>query len=152
MLNRVALLLTIATGCGTTDPLLWNKCPGCAQDPSGSWDLIADGAEIEGDYDVVGPPDPYMCITVKGASECTTSQSDNASPRWNEVVASSLSTADLTVASLSVRLSDKDTGGLDTNDSICSTSIHITADDLEDGGIRFSCSRGTAAYRFRFRQ
>jgi hypothetical protein len=136
-------------GCGTSDPLTWKECPGCAAG-GGTWRLEADGAEINGDFDVVGPPDPFLCVTVKGATHCTSEQSDTSSPRWSQTLASNLTTADLTGSALSVAIWDKDTGGLDTNDFICSTSVTLTADNLEQGGVRFDCSHGTAAFLFRY--
>jgi hypothetical protein len=105
---------------------------------------------VTGDYDVVGPPDPYMCLTVKGGTHCSSSESDTSSPRWGDTIVHLLTTADLTKAPLAVALWDEDTGGLDTNDFICSTEVQITSDDLEAGGIRFSCDRANAAFRFHF--
>lgn len=140
------LLLLLVCGCGTTDPGLWKTCSGCAN--AGTWELIADGAEIRGDYDPVGPPDPYLCVTVLGHSHCTSNQSDTSSPRWSQTLATSLATSDLTAAPLAVALWDADTGGLDSDDLICSTSVAITAADLEAGGIRFDCSTANAAFLF----
>jgi hypothetical protein len=143
-MNRTtALLILTVAGCGTSDPLTWSKCPGCAE-AGATWDLIADGAEVNGTYDPVGPPDPYLCVTVKGKTECSTSKSDTSSPRWSEAILHSVPTTDLT-AGLEVGLWDQDTGGLDTNDFICSTQVGVTDADLDAGGIRFSCSNGTTA-------
>jgi len=135
------MLLMLLAGCGTSDPLTWRPCPGCAAG-GGSWDLIADGAEINGDYDPIGPPDPYLCVTVGGTARCSSQRSDTSSPRWSQTIATGLSAAELTRA-LPVALWDVDTGGLDSNDLICSTTVTVSDDNLEAGGVRFNCSNGT---------
>ena len=141
------MLLVLLSACGTSDPLTWKTCSGCAT-AGGTWDLIADGAEIRGDYDPVGPPDPYLCVTVQGHTHCTANQSDTSTPRWSQTLATSLTTSDLTSAPLPVALWDADTGGLDSDDFICSTDVTITAADLEAGGIRFDCTNGDASFLF----
>src|SRR5689334_16107456 len=100
------LLLLVLTGCGTTDPRFWQTCDACAADANALWDVIADGAEIAGDYDVVGPPDPYLCLTIGGSTHCSSAKSDDASPRWNETILRSATTSQLTAKSASVDLWD----------------------------------------------
>jgi len=151
-MRRFTLLLAL-TACGTSDPRTWEKCDltNCSVSADAEWDVIADGAEISGDYDVVGPPDPYLCLTVKGHSWCSSAKSDDASPRWDQTIARALTVADLTGAAVRADLWDQDTGGLDSNDLICSTELTVTADNLEAGGVRFTCSSNgtTAAFLFR---
>ena len=148
---RKTLLLLLLVGCGTTDPRLWDTCEGCAADPNALWEVIADGAEIAGDYDVVGPPDPYMCLTIGNLTKCTSAMSDDASPRWNQTLFHSTTTAFLTSGTVppGAAIWDEDTGGLDTNDAVCGTSLPITGADLEAGGIRFACQSSMAAFRFK---
>ena len=147
MVRSMALLILVA-GCGTSDPSTWETCDGCAETAGTQWDVIADGAELNGDYDVLGPPDPYICLTVQGQTHCSAHVSDSSTPRWDYTIMRAVPTADLTDSTLAVNLWDKDTGGLDTNDFICSAEINITAADLDAGGILFSCARGNAAFRF----
>ena len=152
---RTLLFTILLVGCGTSDPRTWENCDltHCSTDPSATWDVIADGAEVSGDYDVVGPPDPYLCLTVASHAWCSSSISDSSSPRWNDTILRSATVDELTTGPLDVNLWDQDTGGLDTNDFICGTSISITTDDLRAGGIRFNCGSGTSAeFRFHFVQ
>jgi hypothetical protein len=154
MTMRIMMLMSLMwAGCGTSDPLTWQPCAGCAT-AGATWSLIADGAEINGDYDPIGPPDPYICVTVGGATHCSSQQSDTSTPRWSETLATGLTTAELTTGALPVAMWDVDTGGFDSNDLICSTELTVTADNLEAGGIRFTCSSNgtTAAFLFRHLQ
>lgn len=149
MARTMALgILMLVAGCGTSDPSTWESCSGCAETAGAQWDVIADGAELSGGYDVLGPPDPYICLTVQGQTHCSTHVSDSADPRWDYTLVRALPTAALTDQPLAVNLWDKDTGGLDTNDFICSAQIQITDADLDAGGVQFNCSRGKAAFRF----
>lgn len=150
MARWMVLLMFVVAGCGTSDPATWETCSGCATRPDARWDVIADGAELSGSYDVVGPPDPYICLTVQHQTHCSAHVSDSATPRWDDVIMRAVSTTVLTAEPLTVGIWDKDTGGLDANDFVCSTELQVSAADLEAGGTLFSCPRGNAAFRFQY--
>jgi C2 domain len=147
-----ALAGLLVAGCGTSDPRTWEPCTDArCNDPSATFDVIADGADITGSYDVIGPPDPYLCVTLLGATHCSSEISDTSSPRWSETIVRAATVADLTGNPIAVNLWDQDTGGLDTNDFICGTELRLTTDDLDAGGASFDCGSGTqGALRFHF--
>jgi len=151
MWSVVALRLV---GCGSSDPDSWEKCDElpCNTGASSRWDVYADGGDVdERDWDFLGPPDPYICLSVGGRTECSSSVSDSSRPRWSDLLFSEISASQLVGTSLGVRYVDKDTDSwLDDNDAICSGSLRITPADLAEGGVRFDCERGSATFTFHF--
>jgi hypothetical protein len=153
MKNSWALLLLL-TACGSTDSSSWEKCyeAPCHTGPDSRWDIYADGGDVsDGDWDFLGPPDPYICLSVAGKTHCSASKSDSNSPRWSDLLLQDVSAESLTKAPLGVAYWDKDTGTLlDGNDKICSGTVTITAADLAEGGVRFECGKGSATFTFHF--
>lgn len=117
----------------------------CVLNAGTKFDLIADDGDVPGDnWDpLFGPPDPYVCVSVGGAPEtCSSQQSDDSSPKWNQQLAGGLSGDELLAAPMAVSYEDSD---VDSPDLICSGSVTVTPQFLHDGSFRFNCSNGAWA-------
>jgi hypothetical protein len=152
MRNTMPLLLVlVAAGChaapcgGCAD---WETCDvatnTCALNAGTRFNLVADDGRVPGDsWDpFFGPPDPYVCVSVGGLEQCTTVQSDDSSPTWNQELFADLDGDALETMTMGVRYEDSD---LDSDDSICSGSITVTSEEVHAGGFRFNCNNGSYA-------
>jgi hypothetical protein len=158
-MRNAMLLLGIgwmATGCHVAPcggcPA-WETCDvaadQCTLNAGTRFDLVAVDGKVGGsDWDpLFGPPDPYVCAAVAGVESCSTVQSDDSSPQWNQELVADLAGEDLLTTAISVRYDDSD---LDSDDTICSASITLTAEELHGGGFSFNCGNGSYA-RFALR-
>jgi hypothetical protein len=151
-LTLTALLATVCA-CGSTNPAFWEKCEGspCHTDGTSQWDIWADGGNVEGSHDFVGPADPYVCLTIDGDTECSSHVSDSDYPRWRDQLFSNIPASRFVGKTLAVSYWDKDTDTLlDKNDSLCKGSIIIDVADLEEGGVRYDCAEGDLTFTFHF--
>ncbi|MGZ3429277.1 MAG: hypothetical protein ACXVCV_21645 [Polyangia bacterium] len=150
------MLTALAAGCHAA------PCGGCAQwescDVADSqcvlnagtvFDLVAVDGKVPGsDWDpFFGPPDPYICASLEGMEGCSTPQSDDSSPRWNQELLADLSGDGLLTSKIGIRYEDSD---LDSDDLVCNGSITITSAELHVGGFTFDCRTGSYA-RFTLR-
>jgi hypothetical protein len=131
----------------------WETCDvaanQCVLNAGTVFDLVAVDGKVPGsDWDpFFGPPDPYVCASLEGMEGCSTPQSDDSSPRWNQELLADLSGDGLLAAKIAIRYEDSD---LDSDDHICNGSITITSAELHDGGFTFDCHTGSYA-RFTLR-
>ena len=147
----VAVLGFVAAGCHVA------PCGGCAEwetceqatqvcvlNNGTRFDLVADDGNVPGDnWDpFFGPPDPYICAGMNGTEGCTTEQSDDSSPSWNQEVLADLSGDSLLANAIGIRYEDSD---LDSPDLICSGTVTVTTDELHAGGFRYNCGNGATA-------
>jgi hypothetical protein len=150
------LIASLVAGCHTA------PCGGCAQwetcdvaanqcvlNAGTVFDLVAVDGKVPGDnWDpFFGPPDPYICASLGGMEGCSTPQSDDSSPTWNQELLADLSGDGLLTANIGIRYEDSD---LDSDDLICNGSVTVTGIELHDGGFNFNCSNGSVA-RFTLR-
>lgn len=74
--------------------------------------------------------------------QCSSIQSDDSSPTWNDTLLTGLDGSALMQTPLSFDYEDSD---LDSPDLICTGGITITAAELHTGAFRISCSNGSSA-------
>jgi hypothetical protein len=126
----------------------WETCDvttdQCTLNAGTRFDLVADDGNVPGDsWDpFFGPPDPYICVSSTTDEGCSSIQSDDSSPTWNDTVLSNLDGSALLTTTLGFDYEDSD---LDSPDLICSSAVTLTAADLHAGGFRFNCSNGSSA-------
>jgi hypothetical protein len=126
----------------------WETCDvasnQCALNAGTVFDLVADNGKVPGDsWDpFFGPPDPYVCASLGGMEGCSTQQSDDSSPSWNQELLADLSGDALASAQIAIRYEDSD---LDSDDLICTGSVAVSAELLHDGGFTFHCGNGATA-------
>jgi len=153
-MSKTTLLLAlglVAAGChaapcgGCAD---WETCNAatdeCVLNSGTRFDLVADDGDVPGDsWDpFFGPPDPYICASDGVDEQCSSIQSDDSSPKWNETLLTGLDGSALLTMTLSFDYEDSD---LDSPDLICSAGVTLTAAELHAGGFRFNCSNGSSA-------
>lgn len=131
----------------------WETCDvasnQCVLNAGTVFDLVADDGKVPGsDWDpFYGPPDPYVCASLEGMESCSTPQSDDSSPSWNQELLADLGGDALLSARIGIRYEDSD---LDSDDLICNGTITVTSAELHAGGFNFNCSNGSYA-RFTLR-
>jgi hypothetical protein len=150
-LALVFLLTAGAAGCRTA------PCGGCAEwetcdvasdqcvlNAGTRFDLLADDGNVPGDnWDpFFGPPDPYICVSDATDQKCSSVQSDDATPTWNETLLTNLDGSALVQMPLAFDYEDSD---VDSPDLICRGTLTLTPAWLHDGGFRFNCSNGSYA-------
>ena len=132
----------------------WETCDvaadQCVLNAGTVFDLVAVDGKVPGsDWDpFFGPPDPYICASVGGVENCSTVQSDDATPTWNQELLADLGGDALLTTPIGMRYEDSD---LDTDDLICQGSVTITAAELHDGGFTFNCNSNGSYARFSLR-
>ena len=131
----------------------WETCDvasdRCTLNAGARFDLVAVDGHVPGDnWDpFYGPPDPYICVSDGAMEQCSSVQSDDATPTWNDTLFTGLDGAALLQTPLSFDYEDSD---VDSPDLICSGTVLITDAYVHDGGFRFDCSNGAYA-RFSLR-
>lgn len=152
----LSVLGLVAAGChappcgGCAD---WESCDAstnaCVLNAGTRFDLVASDGSVPGDdWDpIYGAPDPYVCVGDALRDECSSIQSDDWSPTWNDTLLTGLDGAALLATPLSFDYEDSD---LDSPDLICRTSFTLTAAQLHDGAFRVDCIDGAWA-RFTLR-
>jgi hypothetical protein len=152
LLVGIASLLAVGVAGCRTAPCggcaNWETCDAatdtCVLNAGTRFDLIADDGNVPGDnWDpFFGPPDPYICVSDGVMEQCSSIQSDDSSPKWNDTLLTGLDGSALLQAPLSFDYEDSD---LDSPDLICTGGITITPAELHDGAFRVSCSNGSSA-------
>jgi len=149
--TTLLLLVLVAAGChvapcgGCAD---WETCDvaadACVLNANTRFDLVADDGSVPGDsWDpFFGPPDPYVCASGGGQEECSSIQSDDSTPSWNDTLLIGLDGDALLTTTLAIDYEDSD---LDSPDRICSGAVTITAAELHAGGFTFHCSNSSWA-------
>ena len=96
MLVAAAIAVSVAAAgcraapCGGCAP--WETCDvatdQCALNAGTRFDLVAVDGSVPGDnWDpFFGPPDPYICASDGAMEECSSIQSDDATPTWNDTL------------------------------------------------------------------
>ncbi len=126
----------------------WESCDPasdqCVLNAGTRFDLVADDGRVPGDsWDpFFGPPDPYICASIGGVESCTTVQSDDATPTWNQELLADLDGDSLLATPIAMRYEDSD---IDSDDLICSGVVTLTPQELHDGGFVFDCGNGPYA-------
>ena len=155
-LASVGMLVLVAAGChvapcgGCSE---WETCEQatqlCVLNNGTEFDLVADDGNVPGDdWDpFFGPPDPYICAAMTGAESCTTDESDDSSPTWNQELLADISGDLLLGTPLQIRYEDSD---LDSPDTICSGEVTVSMLELHHGAFTFHCGNGAVA-RFTLR-
>jgi hypothetical protein len=138
----------VAAGCHAA------PCGGCAQwetcdvasdecvlNTGTRFDLVAADGSVPGDnWDpFFGPPDPYICASDGAMEQCSSIQSDDATPKWNDTLLTGLDGSALLTAPLALDYEDSD---LDTPDLICRGAFTVSPADLHAGGFTFRCDYG----------
>jgi hypothetical protein len=149
--TTLLLLVLVAAGChvapcgGCAD---WETCDVaadvCTLNAGARFDLVAVDGSVPGDnWDpFFGPPDPYICASSGVMEECSSIQSDDATPKWNDTLLTGLDGEALLSAALALDYEDSD---LDTPDLICRGVVTLTAAELHAGGFTFHCDNGSWA-------
>ena len=126
---------------------------GCEFDGTRRWSLSAGTGVIPErnsagqTWDTLGgSPDPFVCVSSGGMTNCTTVAQDTTSPTWNEVLITT-EASNLTNGVV-VSLLDKD---LSDDDEICSVNISIEPRHYQAGGYVLRCS-GKARVNFALSQ
>jgi hypothetical protein len=116
----------------------------CVLNAGTRFDLVADDGNVPGDnWDpFFGPPDPYICASAGGPEACTSPQSDDSTPTWNQQLLAGLDGDALEVTPIAVRYEDSD---VDSPDLICQGAVTVTPQYLHDGGFVFHCGNGASA-------
>jgi len=114
-------------GCEFDGTRRWSLSAGTGvipeRNPSGqTWDTLG------------GSPDPYVCVSSGGMTNCTTVSQDTTSPVWNELLITT-EASNLTNGVV-VSLLEKD---LSDDDDICTRSITIEPRHYQAGGYVFRC-------------
>ena len=131
----------------------WETCNAatqeCVLNVGARFDLVAVDGKVPGnDWDpLFGPPDPYICASDGLMEQCSSIQSDDSSPEWNDTLLTGLDGSALLQTPLSLDYEDSD---VDSPDLICNGGVTLTAEELHAGGFRFNCSNGSYA-RFSLR-
>lgn len=97
----------------------------CSLDPSGMWVLTVTSGKVATQspageaWDAFGgAPDPFVCLTIGTARNCTRTQQDTFQPVWNERFPAATATALL--SGVTASLVDED---LSSNDPICGPNV-----------------------------
>jgi len=116
----------------------------CTLNAGTRFDLVADDGSVPGDsWDpFFGPPDPYVCVSGTTDEQCSSIQSDDSTPTWNDTLLTNLDGTALLGTTLGVDYEDSD---LDSPDLICRGTVTISPEYLHAGGFRFNCSNGSYA-------
>jgi hypothetical protein len=125
----------------------WEKCQvsACVFDPASQWYLAAVSGHVSeqnslGDaWDALGgAPDPYVCVTVNGKRNCTSTAQDSFSPQWNEHVAENVGGGAL-MGGIYVEFMDED---ISSNDFICTGNITVDEAYFDQGTFQITCDGG----------
>ena len=131
----------------------WETCDAatdaCVLNAGTRFDLVAVDGRVPGDnWDpFFGPPDPYICASDGELEQCSSIQSDDATPTWNDTLLTGLAGDALVAQPLSFDYDDSD---LDSPDLICSGGYQVSAADVHAGGFTYRCNNGAYA-RFSLR-
>jgi hypothetical protein len=142
--------------CGSCQP--WQTCSAavCTIDPTSTWDLIAvegslSRADPQGDpWDVDGPPDPFVCVTINEVRQCTTAVTNNFSALWNQklfsrIVARSFE-GSVFQGGIEVDLRDQDGTG---SEPVCFGAITVGNADFLAGQFTATCDSTTSDATFK---
>ena len=126
----------------------WETCDAttqiCVLNAGTRFDLVADDGNVPGDeWDpFFGPPDPYVCASSATEEQCSSIQSDDSSPKWNDTLLTDLNGDALLTSPIGIDYEDSD---LDSPDIICNGAVTLTPAELHAGGFRYNCSNGSYA-------
>jgi hypothetical protein len=131
----------------------WEKCVAnvCTFNPASQWDLIAQSGLVAernsaGEtWDALGgAPDPYVCVTLNGATKCTTAAQDTFSPAWYEKLVSKGGGGSL-MGGIAIGFYDDDVSNPDT---ICSGNVTVSEESFALGSFTKNCAQSLGSITF----
>lgn len=114
----------------------------CTVNPDARFDFVAVDGHVDDSGRSLsdGLPNPQVCVTLAGGSQCAAVQVVSYSPSWHQTLFAAVDGTALLAAPIAVTYTDK---GLFHDVDICHGTVSLIESYLHDGGFRFNCANGS---------